>query len=102
MVWDNIPLKKDQSFKMTMTIKGSKSGKLDGHLGDWGSNNDGNSSTGASVSPEVTGIESVKTDKAVDTSNGIYNLNGMRMSATSLDELPAGIYISNGKKVLIK
>ena len=50
VVWDNIPLKKDQSFKMTMTIKGSKSGKLDGHLGDWGSNNDGNSSTGASVS----------------------------------------------------
>ena len=50
VVWDNIPLKKNQSFKMTMTIKGSKSGKLDGHLGDWGSNNDGNSSTGASVS----------------------------------------------------
>ncbi len=52
--------------------------------------------------PEVTGIEGVKTDKAVDTSNGIYNLNGMRMSATSLDELPAGIYIVNGKKVVTK
>ena len=50
VVWDNIPLKNNQTFKMTMTIKGSKSGKLDGHLGDWGSNNDGNSSTGASVS----------------------------------------------------
>ena len=52
--------------------------------------------------PEVTGIEGVKTDKAVDTSKGIYNLNGVRLSATSLDELPAGIYISNGKKIVIK
>ena len=41
-------------------------------------------------------------DKAVDTSKGIYNLNGVRLSATSLDELPAGIYISNGKKIVIK
>ena len=52
--------------------------------------------------PEVTGIEGVETDKAVDTSKGIYNLKGMPMMATSLDELPAGIYISNDKKVLIK
>ena len=34
-----------------------------------------------------------------NTSKGIYNLNGMRMSATSLDDLPSGIYIINGKKV---
>ena len=52
--------------------------------------------------PEVTGIEGVEADKAVDTSKGIYNLKGMPMMATSLDELPAGIYISNDKKVLIK
>ena len=52
--------------------------------------------------PVVDAIEGVKTDKAVDTSKGIYNLNGVRLSATSLDELPAGIYISNGKKIVIK
>nr|UMW88595.1 xylanase [uncultured bacterium] len=50
----------------------------------------------------VTGIEKVEKDKMIDTSKGIYNLNGVRMSATSLDELPLGIYIVNGKKVVIK
>ena len=49
---------------------------------------------------EPTGINTVKTDKAIDTSNGIYNLNGMRMQANSLEELPAGIYIVDGKKVI--
>jgi GH35 family endo-1,4-beta-xylanase len=49
---------------------------------------------------EPTGINTIKTDKAIDTSNGIYNLNGMRMQANSLEELPAGIYIIDGKKVI--
>jgi GH35 family endo-1,4-beta-xylanase len=48
---------------------------------------------------EPTAINKVKSDKILDTSKGIYNLNGMRMSATSLDNLPSGIYIINGKKV---
>ena len=48
---------------------------------------------------EPTAISKVKSDKILDTSKGIYNLNGMRMSATSLDNLPSGIYIINGKKV---
>ena len=52
--------------------------------------------------PVVDAIEGVEADNAVDTSKGIYNLNGVRLSATSLDELPAGIYISNGKKIVIK
>lgn len=51
---------------------------------------------------EPTAINGVEADKSVDTSNGIYNLNGMRMRATSLDELPAGLYIVNGKKVAVK
>ena len=49
---------------------------------------------------EPTGIDSIEADKKVDTSKGIYNLNGMRMPTTSLDELPSGIYIVNGKKVV--
>ena len=49
-----------------------------------------------------SGIDGVKADKAIDTSKGIYNLSGMRMSATSLDELPAGLYMVDGKKVVIK
>ncbi len=46
-----------------------------------------------------TAIEGIKADNTIDTSNGIYNLQGVRLSATSLDELPAGLYIVNGKKV---
>ena len=49
---------------------------------------------------EPTAIETLETDKTVDTSKGIYNLNGMRMKATSLDELPSGLYIVNGKKIV--
>ncbi|MBQ6210143.1 MAG: endo-1,4-beta-xylanase [Prevotella sp.] len=45
-------------------------------------------------------IERVDADKTIDTSKGIFNLNGLRMQATSLDELPSGIYIANGKKVV--
>ncbi len=48
----------------------------------------------------LNGIDRVDTDKTIDTSKGIYNLNGLRMQATSLDELPSGIYIVNGKKVV--
>ena len=46
------------------------------------------------------GIDGVKTDEAVNTSKGIYNLNGMRMQANSLEELPNGLYIVNGKKIV--
>ena len=46
------------------------------------------------------GIEKVEADKAIDTSKGIYNLSGIRLKATSLDDLPKGIYIVNGKKVI--
>ena len=49
---------------------------------------------------EPAGIENIVADKSIDTSKGIYNLNGMRLSATSLDELPRGLYIVNGKKVV--
>ena len=48
----------------------------------------------------VSGIDGVKADEAVNTSKGIYNLNGMRMQANSLEDLPKGLYIVNGKKVV--
>lgn len=51
---------------------------------------------------EPTSIGHIETNQTLDTSKGIYNLNGMRMSATSLDNLPSGIYIVGGKKVVIK
>ena len=51
---------------------------------------------------EPTAINSTKADQSLDTSKGIYNLQGLRMQTTSLDNLPAGLYIVNGKKVAIK
>lgn len=49
---------------------------------------------------EPTAISSTVADSTVDTSKGIYNLNGVRMQATSMDQLPSGLYIVNGKKVV--
>ena len=49
---------------------------------------------------EPTAISSTVADSTIDTSKGIYNLNGVRMQATSMDELPSGLYIVNGKKVV--
>ena len=49
---------------------------------------------------EPTAVNNIESDKTIDTSKGIYNLVGIRMQATSLDELPSGIYIINGKKVV--
>jgi len=49
----------------------------------------------------TSGIKRVKTDKAVNAaSKGIYTINGVRLQATSLDELPSGLYIVDGKKVV--
>ena len=48
---------------------------------------------------EASGISKVEADKTIDASKGIYNLNGVRMQAKSLDELPSGLYIVDGKKI---
>lgn len=49
---------------------------------------------------DPSGIEKIVTDDSIDGSKAIYNLNGIRMQVSSFDELPAGIYIVNGKKVI--
>ena len=49
----------------------------------------------------TSGIKRVETDKAINAaSKGIYTINGVRLQATSLDELPSGLYIVDGKKVV--
>ena len=47
-------------------------------------------------------INNVEDDQTVNISNDIYNLKGMRLKPTSLHDLPAGLYIVGGKKVMIK
>ena len=51
---------------------------------------------------DPSAIGKVAADRTPDTSKGIYNLSGQRMSTTSLDRLPAGIYIVDGRKVAVK
>ena len=38
----------------------------------------------------------------IDISNGIYTLSGIRLQVASLQDLPAGLYIVGGKKVVVK
>ena len=51
---------------------------------------------------DPSAIGKVAAERGIDTSKGIYNLSGQRMSTTSLDRLPAGIYIVDGRKVIVK
>ncbi|MBQ8158579.1 MAG: hypothetical protein IJ081_06120 [Prevotella sp.] len=46
-------------------------------------------------------IEKVRSDELNESSKGIYNLMGVRMPYESISNLPAGLYIINGKKVMI-
>jgi GH35 family endo-1,4-beta-xylanase len=49
---------------------------------------------------EPTAINKIEADKIIDTPKGIYRLNGIRLDAHSLDSLPSGLYIVDGKKVV--
>lgn len=71
-------------------------------------------SAGAKISFEIDGIEDDATyirdlfvggeSEATPEkfANGIYSINGMNMGATSVENLPKGIYIVNGKKYIVK
>ena len=48
----------------------------------------------------TTAINDVEADNTLNTANAIYDTNGKRLPVTSLDELPSGLYIINGKKVV--
>ena len=50
----------------------------------------------------TTGISKVKADKTNEAAKGIYTINGVRLNATSAEELPAGLYIIDGQKVVVK
>ena len=52
------------------------------------------------VEDSTTAINNVEADNTLYTANAIYDINGKRLPVTSLDELPSGLYIINGKKVV--
>ena len=47
------------------------------------------------------GIADVNTEVDQTTDNRVYNINGQYVG-TSLDGLQKGVYIQNGKKVIVK
>lgn len=52
----------------------------------------------------LTGIKEISADGAADAAvEGIYNLNGQKVSDnSSIDNLPKGIYIVNGRKMVVR
>lgn len=63
---------------------------------------DHSADTSASFTIVATeGIESLATDNA-SSDAVIYNMQGMRLRATSTRDLPAGLYIVNGKKQMVR
>ena len=51
---NDIALTAGKEYKMTITVKGSKNGTINGHLGDWNTNNDNDPATGYSFSLNFT------------------------------------------------
>lgn len=49
----------------------------------------------------VTGIGGVKTDASVKVQNGVFSISGVKV-AENADNLPKGLYIVDGKKVIVK
>ena len=52
------------------------------------------------ITRTADGIEEI--EMVVPTENTIYNLQGQKIDASSIGALPAGLYIINGKKMVIR
>lgn len=50
---------------------------------------------------EVTGINQVNGAQA-QSAGAVYNLQGIKVSNRGTNNLPAGLYIMQGKKVIVK
>ena len=48
----------------------------------------------------ANGVSLVERDDDIDISKGVYNILGMRIEVTSFDDLPKGVYIINGRKII--
>ena len=55
---------------------------------------------------EITGIQQLDAEATNELREEfnpqIFNMQGIRMNVSSVDELPHGLYIVNGKKMLVK
>jgi hypothetical protein len=61
---------------------------------------------GIEVTSETDGIEDIKNERLKMNNSPVYNLNGQRVESSMFkvqnSKLPKGVYIQNGKKVLVK
>lgn len=58
---------------------------------------------GGGIEEVLTGIEDVVADLQDPQTNGnVYSLSGVKVSGNGLQNLPAGVYIMNGKKYVVK
>lgn len=53
------------------------------------------------IGDETTGISDINSEAAAKADGAVYNLQGVKVG-TSLNGLPAGLYIQNGRKVVVK
>lgn len=54
------------------------------------------------VEDDMSGIETVTSEADCQNEQGVYSLSGIKLNAIETNSLPKGIYIRNGKKVVIK
>ena len=59
-----------------------------------------NNAQGFALLPTITGIGAVSADNHAPSA--IFTLDGRKLQAKSVEELPAGAYIVNGNKVIVK
>lgn len=50
----------------------------------------------------ITNINNATADKANHAKVSIYSIDGRKIDATNIKQLPAGVYIVNGRKVIVK
>lgn len=122
--WDNVDYPKysyfinakDSKFYLydpTMVAAGTKAPHA-GAFRAWIIAASGNPATAAKLTMHINGIEDNdettaiwnavigNDDNAEVASKGIYSVSGQKMNATDTRSLPKGIYIVNGKKVIVK
>jgi hypothetical protein len=54
------------------------------------------------VEDDMSGISTVASEADRQNEQGVYSLSGVRLPSIEANKLPKGIYIRNGKKVVIK
>jgi hypothetical protein len=92
----SIYLAKDNVFKIA-----DGTGKIKGFRAYFKSTTGSAKTFNLSIDGTVTGIEGISTDTTTSGNQKVYNLNGQYVG-NSLEGLKSGVYISNGRKVIIK